>query len=309
MPPRGPRTREPLWDDPDICDDVAEGRYFLPNSATGLRETIITSPINAEPQYLQLMPGPSAWPLAAAFFTASFFLSLTVQGYLFAAASGVIAVACTLRWLWETDRPVAQTTADIGAGITVPIAITGPSSHGWWALNTLMVVMGMIAIMAVFGYLYLFGIHPEVWIDPPPVPQTAGIVALLALALVASWGSRRWLAARQAGTFAGQGPWIMSALAAILTAGALYWDITGWQQAGLDPVLTGHGAIVAGLLSLQGCTVAIGLLMAAYLGYRSGRGLVLAPASVTLDIVARFIAYVAVQGMGFAILTRLFPGS
>src|SRR3546814_15705693 len=66
----------------DVCSsdlDVAEGRYFLPGSATGYRETIITSPLRAEPEYLQIMPGPSVWPLLASIFTAGFFLLLTVQ--------------------------------------------------------------------------------------------------------------------------------------------------------------------------------------------------------------------------------------
>ena len=43
----------------------------------------------AEPQYLQLMPGPSPWPISAAVFTASFFLLLTIQAYAFAAFSGI----------------------------------------------------------------------------------------------------------------------------------------------------------------------------------------------------------------------------
>ena len=302
------RSREPLWDDPQICDDVAKGRYFLPNSATGLRETIITSPVNAEPQYLQLMPGPSAWPLAAAVFTASFFLSLTVQAYMFAAVSGVIAVACTLRWLWETDRPIEQKTADIGAGITVPIAITGPSSHGWWALNTLMVVMGMIALMAAFGYLYLYGIHPEIWIAAPPLEQTAGIAGLSLFALLAVWGARRRLAACPEGGFPGQGPWLLCALAALCLAAGVWWDLDGWKQAGLLPDASGQGASVHAMLALQGFTVGVALLMAVYLGYRSGRGLLRGPASVTLDVVARFIGYVALQGLAFACIARLFPG-
>ena len=71
------RSRDPLWDDPDLARRVEEGRYFLPGSATGLRETLITSPVNAEPQYLQIMPGPSAWPLAAAVGTALHFIGLT----------------------------------------------------------------------------------------------------------------------------------------------------------------------------------------------------------------------------------------
>ena len=52
-----------------------------PTRATGRRETLITSPLRAEPQYLQIMPGPSGWPLLAAVFTAGFFLLLTVKAY------------------------------------------------------------------------------------------------------------------------------------------------------------------------------------------------------------------------------------
>src|SRR3546814_15362151 len=89
------------------------------------------------------MPGPSAWPLAAAIFTAGFFLALTVQAYGFAWVSGVLAVVATLRWLWETDRPVAEKQVDIGAGIMVPTYVTGPSSHGWWAMIILLVVLAM----------------------------------------------------------------------------------------------------------------------------------------------------------------------
>src|SRR3546814_19566489 len=61
------KSREPLWDDPDLSRDVEQGRYFLPNSATGPRETIITSPPRAAPEYLQIMHSPTVWQLFAAF--------------------------------------------------------------------------------------------------------------------------------------------------------------------------------------------------------------------------------------------------
>ncbi|MDQ3145239.1 MAG: cbb3-type cytochrome c oxidase subunit I, partial [Pseudomonadota bacterium] len=182
-------SREPLWDDPNLADDVEHGRYFLPNSATGHRESLITSPLRAEPQYLQIMPGPSVWPFAAAIFTAAFFLLLTVQAYGVSMFSGVTAVLCMLRWLWETDRPVADESADIGAGIRVPTYVTGPSSHGWWAMVILLVVIGMIFLMAVFGYLYLYGIHPRFWVSPPALvwllPVLIGYAGGAVLALLA----------------------------------------------------------------------------------------------------------------------------
>jgi cytochrome c oxidase subunit I+III len=303
------RSRDPLWDDPRICDDVEQGRYFLPGSVTGLRETIVTSPINAEPQYLQLMPGPSVWPLAAAVLTAGFFLALTVQAYMFGAVSGVLGVACVLRWLWETDRPIQQDKADIGAGIIVPISLTGPQSHGWWALNTLFTVMGMIVLMGLFGYLYLYGIHPEVWIPAPPTMQTMGISLVLVLAIVAAWLSRRVLATTERGEFAGQWPWLLGLLGAMLLGAACWWDVAGWSGAGLDPKMSGQGATVFVLIAFQGFTVVIAGIMALYLGYRSGKGLLTTPTNVTLDIVVRFIGYTAFQGLVIVLLTRLYPGA
>jgi len=302
------KSRDPLWDDPGICKDVEEGRYFLPNSTTGLRETLVTSPINAEPQYLQIMPSPSAWPIGAAVTTAGFFLALTVQAYAFAVTSGVIAVICVLRWLWDTDPPIKQETADIGAGIIVPIAITGPRSHGWWALNVLAVVLGMIALMGLFSYLYLYGIHPEVWIAAPGLGQTAGIAALLVAALALAWLSRRFLAAHEKGATPGQLPWLSCATASACSVAALYWDVTGWQAAGLAPEATGQGATVFGMLAYQGQCVAIGVVMGAYLGYRSGRGLLTTPTNVTLDTVARYLGYIAIQGLVLSMVMRLIPG-
>ena len=300
-------SRDPLWDRPELSQEVAEGRYFLPNSATGRRETLITSTVMAEPQYVQLMPGPSPWPLAAAVFTALFFLSLTVQGYAFAVFCGIIAVVSTLRWLWETDRPIKQESADIGAGIEVPIAITGPSSHSWWALNTLMVVIGMIGFMAVFAYLYLFGIHPEVWSAPPPSGETALIVAVEALALLAAWGGRRFLATKE-GRLAEDLPWMLEALAAALLVGALWLDVTGWLATGLLPTANGMGATVFMLAVLQGQVVVVAVIMAIYLAFREARGIMTTPTNVTMDIVARFIMFCAIQGMVFTLLPRVFPG-
>ena len=100
----------------------------------------------------------------------------------------------------------------------------------------------------------------------------------------------------------------MAAVGACLLGGAIWWDWTGWSGAGLDPTASGQGATVFALLAFQACTAVIAAIMALYLGYRSGRGLLVAPASVTLDIVVRFIGYAALQGLAVALVVRLFPG-
>ena len=71
-------SREPLWEQAGLSEDVKAGRYYLPGAPTGHRETIVTSSIEAIPQYLLRLPGPGWTPVLAAVFTAACFLLLTV---------------------------------------------------------------------------------------------------------------------------------------------------------------------------------------------------------------------------------------
>lgn len=293
------KSREPLWDDPQIGEDVEQGRYFLPRSATGLRETIITSPLRAEPQYLQIMPGPSPWPFAAAIFTAGFFLALTVQAYAFGMASGVLAVVAVLRWLWDTDRQVPMEGVDIGAGIRVPTYVTGPSSHGWWAMMILMIVLGMIFAMALFSLAFLASNQPQFWAPPPQLGRAAGILLLNLAGFALALAARRILPRSIAATVAAL------AAAAILPALALWLDHGQWRAAGFDPELSGQAAAIFALQALQACSVAIGVLMAGYIAARAVRGLVATPANNSVDLAALFLAYSGAQGLVGAAVARL----
>ncbi|MFZ5719897.1 MAG: cbb3-type cytochrome c oxidase subunit I [Pseudomonadota bacterium] len=297
------RSAYPLWDDPDLAKDVEAGRYFLPRSATGERETIITSPLRAEPQYVQRMPGPSIWPVLAAVFTAGFFLLLTIQAYWVGVVSGVLAVICVLRWLWETDWPMRDETVDIGAGVRVPTYVTGPMSHGWWAMAVLLVVAGMIFLMGCFSYVFLWSRRPELWIAPPGtlwlVLTVGGYAVAGSLAAGATW------AARKAGPISATALILAASLVALAAFGA---DMGSWRQAGLQPEMTSQGASVFALLSFEAVLLAVTTLMAAYLLVRAARGLISRDRVSTVDLIALFMGYAAAQGATGALLVRLFPG-
>ena len=291
------KSREPLWDDPHISDDVEQGRYFLPRSATGLRETIVTSPLLAEPQYVQIMPGPSPWPLAAGIFTAGFFLALTVQAYTFGLVSGVLAVIAMLRWVSDTDRPIDMDEVDIGAGIRVPTYVTGPRSHGWWAMVILMIVMGMIFSMALFSFAFLRGNQPSFWIAPPSLAQGVPIAIGYVLVLAAAW-SARWL--HRLGKAWAPLPLLVAAVAGpVLT----WLDGRAWAAV-LSPETSGQGAVAFALIALQAQVEAIGLVIAFYLGWRALRGLITPLRNSTLDIACLFVAYTGGQGLVGTLFAR-----
>ena len=96
---------------PTSPEEVDAGMHYLPGSVTGRRETIVTSPIEARPQYILRISGEPSWsPFVAALFTAAFFILLTVKLIAVAIVCGVIAVGGGARLdVAFRPRPVART--------------------------------------------------------------------------------------------------------------------------------------------------------------------------------------------------------
>ncbi|WP_122467858.1 cbb3-type cytochrome c oxidase subunit I [Brevundimonas lutea] len=297
----------PLWDDPQLSKDVVAGRYFLPNSATGERETLVVSALNAEPQYLQRMPVPGVWHVLAAVLTAAAFLLLTVQAYWPALVGAVGAVLCMMRWCWDLDRPRVADMVDIGAGIMAPTYVSGPRSHGWWAMVITLVVAGMILLLNAFSYVFLWSRDPGAWGSPPPMMATALLVAGYVGAAGLGWLSCKALALDRA-----RSPVIATGLM-VLATGLLcvvtYSDIQAWLGAGLRPSTNAQGATVASLLVWQGSLTGITGLMGVYALLRLVFGHVEARRPSTFQLIALFLGYTAGQGVFGVLLTHLFPGS
>jgi cytochrome c oxidase subunit I+III len=301
------KSRDPLWTQPGLAKAVVEGRYFLPNSATGRRETLVTSTLNAEPQYLQRMPVPSGWPIWAALFTAGAFLLLTVQAYWAFVVSAILAVYCVMSWCWTLDQPVDQETADIGAGIRVPTYVTGPSGHGWWAMVLTLTVAGMVLLLMGFSYIFLWSRNPADWAPPPGITSLAQVVALNVAALALAWLSCRVL--RISGRRAPLLATTLMVLAVLLAAGGWGADWVSWRATGLDPVLSAQGAMIYAALAWNGFFTGVSLLMGVYVVLRLVARLVVTERPTTFDLVGLFVGYTAVQSAALALLVRLFPGA
>jgi cytochrome c oxidase subunit I+III len=188
-------SRDPLWDQPGLSADVEAGRYYLPGAPTHRRETIITSPIEAIPQYLLRIPGPGWTPFLAAVLTAAFFLLLTVKLLALAIACGIGAVVMVVAWMWGSD-PEPVPPVDIGGGFRLPTYVSGSLSHGWWAMVVLLLVAGSLYLAYVFSYLYLWTVFPHWWPNAaaskmPELawPITAAVLLLASAAAVRAAGS------------------------------------------------------------------------------------------------------------------------
>ncbi len=300
------RDLEPLWADPNLAADVEAGRYFLPNTATGARETLITSTTKAEPQYLQIMPGPSWWPFLAALFTAGSFLLLTVKATGLSAVCAVLTVFCLMRWLWENDRHLPQKQVDVGAGILLPTYVAGPQSHGWWAAVLLDVVLGVIFLMAMFSYVYLFNAHPDWWRVPAPAGAVLPGGLLLGAAAALAYGARPVMARSKRGSGLSA---LMLLLSAVALSAALAVDVQAWWQAGLRGEASGQGASVYAMLGWHASVVVAVVLSALYYVLRWVRGLAPGPANKTMEAIRLLTLFAALEAAAGLLLPRVLPWS
>jgi cytochrome c oxidase subunit I+III len=298
-------SREPIWDQPNLAEDVEAGRYYLPGAPTGGRETIVTSPIDARPQYLVQMPGPS-WPtVLAAFGTAAFFLLLTVKLVVPALVFGVFTIAMVVLWLWSTDPGPSHPPVDIGGGIKLPVYVTGPLSHSWWAMVVLILVAASIFASLVFSYFFLWTVSPEVWPVseeklPAPWYPLAAALLLVGSSAALSCASRALKSARTHGHW----PMRIALLIAIpLLIVALGIDLDSQWQTGLRPVESSYGAVVYTVIALEGFFVATVGVMGLYTLARSLCGLLNAERRATFDNTLLLWHYTVVQGLvGLAVV-------
>jgi len=182
-------TRYPLWSQPDLVKRIDAGRYYLPDAEEGLRETLVTSVIDARPVQIQRVTGPAWITMWAAGFTGGAFIFPTFHWYPPAIACAVLAICCIIGWLWTaTARPPEQDSKDAGLGLRLPTYAAGPSSVGWWAMWITMLGDATAFASLVFGFFFYWTASP----DFPPdgaAHADAARVGLAAAALSLSWAA------------------------------------------------------------------------------------------------------------------------
>jgi cytochrome c oxidase subunit I+III len=298
-------SREPLWNHPGLAKEVEEGRHYLPRTATGLRETIVTSPVDARPQYILILPGWSFLPLVAGAGTAAFFLFLTVKMLVPAFIGGIVALVSIWRWMWESDRGVAFPPVDIGDGIKLPVYASGPVSHSWWAMVVLMLVDGTVFASLVFSYFYLWTVGGGAWPPAGVELPASGWVLAAALGWALSSALFAWAGRALPAAGSGQGAFRVALLVAIALMLAAYCtDLYGLYHAGIRPSQSAYAAVVYGVLAWQGMHVAVLLYMTVYTLARSWCGLLDRERRVTFDNTRLFWHYMVGQGLAGILLVH-----
>jgi cytochrome c oxidase subunit I+III len=298
-------SREPLWDQPGLAEEVQAGCHYLPGTATGGRETIVTSMLEARPQYVLQMPWPSWLPLGSALLVAATFFLLTFKQALPAAVCGAAATALILRWLWDTDRGPSRSPVDIGGGLRIPVYVTGAVSHSWWAMVILILVAIAIQGALIFSYLFLWTVSPQVW------PPTGALPGAGRSFVVAAWLAFAFTAMVIASRALRRGARRMVrdavALSIVALCAAFLTEFFAWRATGLAPGDSSYGAIVYAIVATQGFYVVVVALMALYTLARQGAGLLDPIRRATFDNTMLLFQYAVAQGIAGLLVLHAFP--
>ncbi len=298
--------RYPLWDQPHLVRDVDEGGFYLPDAEEGVRETLVTSVIDARPLQCMRLPGPSFLPLVAAVTTGGFFVLGTFHLWAAAITSLAVAAGVVAWWLWTgTALRPQETSKDVGLGLRLPTYATGPGSVGWWAMFTMMLADVTAYVSIVFGYFFFWTVHEDF---PPRGAPGPGVVwpAAAALLVAGSWLltvlAGRWNSRdRGAAVHAALGGAMLLAVAgsAALVAGP-------WTR-GLDPTQHAYPAIVWVLVAWTVVHIAVGVLMHVYCVARRAAGRTTAARDADLRNVILYWHFTVLMAVATVAVTAGFP--
>ena len=298
-------SRYPLWDQPGLAREVEAGGHFLPGTVTGARETIVTSPVEAEPELLMRLPGAGWAHLIAAAAMAAFFMLLTVKAVTLALACGALSVAMMVAWMWSSD-PAPAGCADVGGGVRLPTYASGPRSPAWWAVVVLMLVAGALYLSFLFAYLFLWTVSPDGWPDVARMPAASWPLGALAClgasgaALAAAELSLR--RAAPGGLLAGL---VLGGMGALVAAIGL--DVAGFRSVGVTPSDSAFGAVTHMAPLLQSQITAGVVAVALFALARRAAGRLDRTRRVVFDTLKLLWIYALCQGALGLALTHGFP--
>jgi cytochrome c oxidase subunit I+III len=264
-------SRYPLWDQPNFVRDVDEGRFYLPDAEEGLRETLVTSVIDAKPTQCLRVPGPTFLTFWAAVFTGGVFIFATYHWWWLTIISGLCAITTILCWLWTGTAWIPEKeTKDVGLGLSLPIYTSGPAAVGWWAMFITMLGDMTAFISLIFGYFFYWTIHADFPPNPYPGPGTFWPICACLL-LIASWGltivGRNWNRRDRAVVYYSA----ISAAAILAVLGGIAL-VMGPLDSGLDPTSHVYPAIVWVLVGWTALHIGIGVIMQLYCLTRRAAG-------------------------------------
>jgi cytochrome c oxidase subunit I+III len=298
-------SRYPLWDQPDLRQHIAEGRFYLPDAETGHRETLVTSVLDGKPLQVLRVGGSSHVTMVAAFMLGGVFIALTYEWWWITILSAIGTLISILYWLWTGTAQIPETeNRQAGMGQSFPLYVSGPASVGWWAMFITMVGDGTAFASLLFGYFFYWTIHDDFTAGAAGPGMTWPLIA--AGLFIAAW------LAMMAARFVNDRDRtattrLLLVLALALTLGGTAAGFMGPYSHAMEPTRHVYPAIVWVLVCWTSAHAAVAIVMQAYCLARSFAGRLTGTYDQDLRNVVLYWHFMLATAVGTFATIGLFP--
>jgi cytochrome c oxidase subunit I+III len=191
------RSRHPLWEQQSLRPEdraTAETLEPLDAAPTRWRGGLCVSMVDARPLAVVHLPGPSIWPFVLAVGFVFLFAAALLDSAPLALAGGGVSLVALAGWFRpsESQRLAIQEFSASRSGGSLPLAVAGPQSNGWWGTLVAVLVLGVALFTLLSSDLYLtsFGRAAR------EADFTETLLGAVALAAALALGAATWWTAR-----------------------------------------------------------------------------------------------------------------
>ncbi|MBJ6978524.1 cytochrome c oxidase subunit I [Luteimonas sp. MC1895] len=296
--------RDPLWADPLLADAAARPDGLLGDARHGVRELLGSSLLDARPEQVIRVSGPTWLPLLAALALAVLLACFIAKLYWAVLLLVLPLLALLWRWAWTTGDPGGPDAVEAEPGLVLPTQGAARNAPGWWALVMSLLVDGSLFASLVFSYFYLW-LGTEAW--PPAGIGVAGWpAAIAALVLLIACAGTAWVATRALQADArgrAAGAWM-----ATVVLGAGFIAAQAWAMAATGaPAVHAYASVAWTLAGFHAVHVLLAMLFATFVAARLRRGLVTAARPLEARVTTALWRYVVGQGVVAWGVLHLFP--
>lgn len=184
------RGRHALWTTRQTpeSEESRRAREALDGAPRNFRATLITDAIDARPQAIAFIPGPTIIPFIASLGMVAGAMGVLFELYITALAGVVVFVGAVIAWLSPSEELLRQLRdSEVPRKAGLPIFPTGNKSTVWWGFICYLTCTAMAFIVLYHSYFYI-RLFAEEWPqDNLPLPDLI-VPGLAFAALIAATG-------------------------------------------------------------------------------------------------------------------------